>query len=379
MVAGLSSSAMSTTGLTGAFTAGSSWKIKGGPGLHDAVPGPHYPRVRAAPHPSQVARTRRRCRRRAPSLMAMGAMDEAERLEPTAVEEWTRVAARAPHAAARGVAGVSPRKAAERAFSYEEAVLEALRCGWVDSTVKPVDEHRSMQWFAPRRPGSMWTRINKGRVARLEEAGLMEPAGAAAVAVAKETGMWTLMDDVEDLRRAGRPGRGVRAPPGLARALGVVVGVGAEDDPDLDRAGQEARDPGRARRDDGREGRARARSRSPSDAVAQIGAAVGAALLAAATSSHHLDGRVRVGPRLLQHLGERPRSAARRRRRTSGRSRRTARRWRRRPAPARRRRARRPRTRGRPSTSSTRAPSRPAATATSRSTAWSATLRASVK
>ena len=27
----------------------------------------------------------------------------------------------------------------------------------------------------------------------------MEPAGAAAVALAKETGRWTLMDDVEDL------------------------------------------------------------------------------------------------------------------------------------------------------------------------------------
>ena len=56
-----------------------------------------------------------------------------------------------------------------------------------------------MQWFAPRRRGSMWTRINKGRVARLEEAGLMEPAGLAAVEMARESGMWTLMDDVEDL------------------------------------------------------------------------------------------------------------------------------------------------------------------------------------
>ena len=27
----------------------------------------------------------------------------------------------------------------------------------------------------------------------------MEPGGAAAIAVAKENGMWTLMDDVEDL------------------------------------------------------------------------------------------------------------------------------------------------------------------------------------
>lgn len=125
-------------------------------------------------------------------------MDEAERLEPTAVEQWTAWL-REHHAQPTGVWLVSPRKAVDRAFSYEAAVLEALRWGWIDSTVKPVDEVRSMMWFAPRRPGSMWTRINKGRVARLEEAGLMEPAGAAAVAVAKDTGMWTLMDEVEDL------------------------------------------------------------------------------------------------------------------------------------------------------------------------------------
>lgn len=127
----------------------------------------------------------------------MGAMDDADRLEPRTVEDWGAWL-REHHLQPTGVWLVSPRRAAQRAFSYEEAVLEALRWGWVDSTVKPVDEHRSMQWFAPRRRGSMWTRINKGRVARLEAAGLLEPPGAAAVAVAKETGMWTLMDDVED-------------------------------------------------------------------------------------------------------------------------------------------------------------------------------------
>jgi uncharacterized protein YdeI (YjbR/CyaY-like superfamily) len=128
----------------------------------------------------------------------MGAMDDAERLEPGTIGAWSDWL-RAHHEQPTGVWLVSPRQAAARPFSYEEAVLEALRYGWVDSTVKPVDEARSMMWFAPRRRGSMWTRINKGRVAGLEEAGLMEPAGAAAVAVAKETGMWTLMDDVEDL------------------------------------------------------------------------------------------------------------------------------------------------------------------------------------
>lgn len=127
----------------------------------------------------------------------MGAMEDAERLEMTTVEEWSAWL-HAHHTQPSGVWLVSPRKAVDRAFSYEEAVLEALRYGWVDSTVKPVDEHRSMMWFVPRRKGSMWTRINKGRVSRLEEAGLMQPAGAAAVALAKETGMWTLMDAVEE-------------------------------------------------------------------------------------------------------------------------------------------------------------------------------------
>ncbi len=124
-------------------------------------------------------------------------MDDAERLEAGTVEQWSAWLDE-HHTQPQGVWLVSPRKAVDRPFSYEEAVLEALRYGWVDSTVKPVDEHRSMQWFAPRRGGSMWTRINKGRVARLEESGLMEPAGAAAIAAAKESGMWTLMDDVED-------------------------------------------------------------------------------------------------------------------------------------------------------------------------------------
>lgn len=128
----------------------------------------------------------------------MGAMDEAEVLEPGTVEQWSTWL-REHHTQPQGVWLVSPRKAVDRPFSYEEAVMEALRYGWVDSTVKPVDELRSMQWFAPRRTSSMWTRINKGRVARLEEAGLMEPAGAAAVAAAQESGMWTLMDPVEDL------------------------------------------------------------------------------------------------------------------------------------------------------------------------------------
>ena len=128
----------------------------------------------------------------------MGVMDDAERLRPGTVEEWSAWL-REHHGRHQGVWLVSRRTHAQRAFSYEESVLEALRFGWVDSTVKPVDADHTMMWFAPRRKGSVWTRINKGRVARLEQAGLMEPAGTAAVSLAKETGTWTLMDQVEDL------------------------------------------------------------------------------------------------------------------------------------------------------------------------------------
>jgi uncharacterized protein YdeI (YjbR/CyaY-like superfamily) len=53
--------------------------------------------------------------------------------------------------------------------------------------------------FSPRRARSAWARSNKERVARLTAAGLMLPAGLAAIEAAKRTGMWTLLDDVEDL------------------------------------------------------------------------------------------------------------------------------------------------------------------------------------
>jgi uncharacterized protein YdeI (YjbR/CyaY-like superfamily) len=62
-----------------------------------------------------------------------------------------------------------------------------------------IDDERSIQWFAPRRPRSAWARSNKERVERLTAAGLMLPAGLAAIEEAKRNGMWTLLDEVENL------------------------------------------------------------------------------------------------------------------------------------------------------------------------------------
>jgi len=93
--------------------------------------------------------------------------------------------------------------------SYEEAVEEALCFGWIDSTVNRLDERRSLQLFAPRKPRSTWSRSNKDRVARLESEGRLAPAGIATIEVAKANGFWTALDAVERLEE----------PPELAAAL----------------------------------------------------------------------------------------------------------------------------------------------------------------
>jgi uncharacterized protein YdeI (YjbR/CyaY-like superfamily) len=82
---------------------------------------------------------------------------------------------------------------------YDSAVVEALRFGWVDATVKTLDEHRSMQWFAPRKPTSGWASSNKKRIQRLRAEGRLEAAGERAVEVAHQNGTWTMYDDVESL------------------------------------------------------------------------------------------------------------------------------------------------------------------------------------
>ncbi len=84
-------------------------------------------------------------------------------------------------------------------LSYDEAVEEAVCFGWVDSLPRKLDAERSMLYFAPRKPGSGWSRPNKERVARMTEAGRMAPAGLAKVEAAKADRSWSALDDVESL------------------------------------------------------------------------------------------------------------------------------------------------------------------------------------
>lgn len=84
--------------------------------------------------------------------------------------------------------------------TYDEAVEEALCFGWIDNRVNAMDEARYMQAFTPRKPKSSWSKVNKQRVERLIEAGLMTPAGLEKITAAKQDGSWTLLDAIEELQ-----------------------------------------------------------------------------------------------------------------------------------------------------------------------------------
>ncbi|MFD2571238.1 YdeI family protein [Spirosoma soli] len=83
--------------------------------------------------------------------------------------------------------------------TYDEAVDEALCFGWIDSSVKKGDDEYRLQFFAKRNPKSNWSRVNKNKVERLTQAGLMTEAGQAMIDLAKRTGTWAALDDVENL------------------------------------------------------------------------------------------------------------------------------------------------------------------------------------
>ncbi|MEU4425780.1 YdeI/OmpD-associated family protein [Actinoplanes sp. NPDC024001] len=75
-------------------------------------------------------------------------------------------------------------------LTWQQAVDEALCFGWIDGQARKRDEQSSWRRLTPRRARSIWSQRNVANVARLEAAGLMLPAGRAAVEAAKADGRW---------------------------------------------------------------------------------------------------------------------------------------------------------------------------------------------
>jgi uncharacterized protein YdeI (YjbR/CyaY-like superfamily) len=94
-----------------------------------------------------------------------------------------------------------------------EAMEQALCFGWIDSKALKRDAESTYLCFTPRNPKSTWSKVNRERVARLTDAGLMTPPGQAMVDLARRTGTWDALAEAQD---------GV-VPPDLRRALDATA------------------------------------------------------------------------------------------------------------------------------------------------------------
>ncbi|AXG70523.1 bacteriocin-protection, YdeI or OmpD-Associated [Kordia sp. SMS9] len=87
---------------------------------------------------------------------------------------------------------------ATESMRWEEAVKVALCFGWIDSTVKKLDEERRRQYFCPRNPKSVWSKLNKSYIVELIAAEKMHESGSLKMIAAMKDGSWTALDDVEN-------------------------------------------------------------------------------------------------------------------------------------------------------------------------------------
>lgn len=84
-------------------------------------------------------------------------------------------------------------------LTWSEAVDEALCFGWIDSKKVKIDEITAHQYFSKRKPKGTWSKINKDKVEKFIELGLMSDFGMEMIELAKQNGSWSLLDEVEQL------------------------------------------------------------------------------------------------------------------------------------------------------------------------------------
>jgi len=105
---------------------------------------------------------------------------------------------------------ISRQGAEKGSVSYPEALEVALCHGWIDGQKKSLDEQHWLQRFTPRRARSIWSKVNREKVAALIAQGRMQPAGQHEIDRAKADGRW---DQAYDSPRSAT------VPPDLQAAL----------------------------------------------------------------------------------------------------------------------------------------------------------------
>jgi len=85
------------------------------------------------------------------------------------------------HSKEPGVWVVFPKKSTnEPSISYEESLDIALAYGWIDISIRRIDERTFGRKFTPRRAESSWTEANIKNAERLKKEGKMTEWGLAA-------------------------------------------------------------------------------------------------------------------------------------------------------------------------------------------------------
>ncbi len=90
------------------------------------------------------------------------------------------------------------KKSKVRSIYYDEAVEEAICFGWIDSIAHKRNEKSKYQFFAPRKPKSNWSKANRERAEKMIKEKQMQPAGQAMIDLARKTGTWTALVDVQN-------------------------------------------------------------------------------------------------------------------------------------------------------------------------------------
>lgn len=91
------------------------------------------------------------------------------------------------------------KNSSKKSVTYAEAVEEGLCFGWIDSKPNKRDDESHFQYFAVRNPKSKWAKTNKIRVEKLIADNKMQPAGMEMIELAKRSGTWDALDDIDNV------------------------------------------------------------------------------------------------------------------------------------------------------------------------------------
>jgi len=102
---------------------------------------------------------------------------------PAAFRAWLR---KHHNAASALVLRISKTHAADSGITYAQALDEALCYGWIDGVRRRLDAESFSVRFSPRKPRSIWSRVNVRHVERLMQAKRVTKAGLAVFEAREE-------------------------------------------------------------------------------------------------------------------------------------------------------------------------------------------------